>query len=197
MGVDQNESLINHHWNYFLALESDMERVTRYVEFNEKNYTVYSIELAHLLFTAASEFEVVAKLLCELINPTAPRDCITDLRTLLNTYFPEIAQENIFVPRYGLTLNTPLELFGQDKSPRWWGKYNSVKHARNTNFQDANLENALLALASLQIIILYYQREKSVPKNFNEAIKNLKPDSTLLRFDRFYYKVPELAAKFP
>ncbi|CAN5644956.1 hypothetical protein BH20ACI4_BH20ACI4_07970 [soil metagenome] len=192
MGLNQDESVINHHWNYFLALESDMEQVTRYVEFNKLNYPVYSIELAHLLFAAASEFEVVAKLLCELFNQNAPRENITDLRTILNNFVPEIAQENIFIPRYGLVLDTPLEYFGKGKSPKWWGKYNSVKHERNKNFKDANLENALLALASLQIIILYYEQEKSLTKYFNEAVKTLKPDSILLKFNALYYTEPEL-----
>ena len=53
------------HWNYFLALERDMETVARYVEFSAPNFDVYSIELAHLLFAAASEVDVVAKLLCQ------------------------------------------------------------------------------------------------------------------------------------
>ena len=51
------------HWNYFLALDRDLEVVSRYVEFTKPNFNVYSIELAHLLFAAASEVDVIAKLL--------------------------------------------------------------------------------------------------------------------------------------
>ena len=68
------------HWNYFLALERDLEKVARFIEFSEKNFSVYSIELAHLLFAAASEVDVVAKQLCEHINSTAPRENIVDYR---------------------------------------------------------------------------------------------------------------------
>jgi hypothetical protein len=32
------------HWNYYLALERDMEQLSRYVEFCEPNLSVYSIE---------------------------------------------------------------------------------------------------------------------------------------------------------
>ena len=53
------------HWNYFIALERDLEVVSRYVEFCPQNFDVYSIEFAHLLFAAASEVDVVAKLLCQ------------------------------------------------------------------------------------------------------------------------------------
>lgn len=35
------------HWNYFLALERDLETVSRYVEFTPDNYKIHSIELAH------------------------------------------------------------------------------------------------------------------------------------------------------
>jgi hypothetical protein len=57
------------HWNSFLALERDMEVVSRYIEFANANLGVFSIELAHLLFAAASEVDVVAKLLCAEIAP--------------------------------------------------------------------------------------------------------------------------------
>ena len=52
------------HWNYLIALERDLEVASRYVEFCQRNFDVYSIEFAHLLLAAASEVDVVAKLLC-------------------------------------------------------------------------------------------------------------------------------------
>ena len=61
------------HWNYLIALEKDLEVASRYVEFCKSNYRVFSIEFAHLLFAAASEVDVVAKLLCERLDPAAPR----------------------------------------------------------------------------------------------------------------------------
>jgi hypothetical protein len=67
------QSASNIYWNYFLALERDLEIVSRYVEFTEDNYPVYSIELAHLLLAAASEIDTVAKLTCAIIAPNAAR----------------------------------------------------------------------------------------------------------------------------
>jgi len=49
------------HWNYFLALEKDIEVLSRYVEFTQKNFTCYSLEILRILFSAASEVDVVAK----------------------------------------------------------------------------------------------------------------------------------------
>src|SRR5438132_12157267 len=68
------------HWNYFLALERDMESASRYIEFCEANFSIFSIELAHLLFAAASEVDVVAKLLCKQIAPGASPKNINDYK---------------------------------------------------------------------------------------------------------------------
>ena len=46
MGIQEQESLL--HWNYYLALESDLEKVARYIEFTQDNFGAYSIELAHI-----------------------------------------------------------------------------------------------------------------------------------------------------
>jgi len=64
--IKTGETLL--HWNYFLALESDLERVSRYIEFDKANFKTYSIELAHLLLAASSEVDVVAKTLCQRID---------------------------------------------------------------------------------------------------------------------------------
>ena len=48
-----------HHWNYFLAIEKDLEHLSRYIEFSDANLGTYSIELTHLLLSASSEVDVV------------------------------------------------------------------------------------------------------------------------------------------
>ena len=60
----------NLHWNYFIALEQDLEKVSRYIEFCTPNLKVHSIELAHLLFAAASEVDVLAKWVCKTVAPS-------------------------------------------------------------------------------------------------------------------------------
>ena len=62
---------IRPHWNYFLALEKDLETVSRYIEFCHDNLNTYSIELAHLLLSLASEIDTVAKRTCSLLEPNA------------------------------------------------------------------------------------------------------------------------------
>lgn len=71
------------HWNYFLAIEKDLENLSRYIEFAEPNLNTYSIELTHILFSASSEVDVVMKQLCNLIDPGQKVENIDDYRVLI------------------------------------------------------------------------------------------------------------------
>src|ERR1700693_737083 len=75
---------IRPHWNYFLALEKDVETLSRYIEFCKDNLNTYSIELAHLLLSSASEIDTVAKCICSILEPTAKADNINDYRKIIN-----------------------------------------------------------------------------------------------------------------
>src|SRR5262245_9042145 len=75
-----NTTKTNLKWNYFIALESDLAQVSRYVEFCKPNLGVFSVELAHLLLSAVSEVDVMAKCLCRLIRATGKLGNIDDYR---------------------------------------------------------------------------------------------------------------------
>ncbi len=81
MTIQESKSLL--HWNYFLALESDVERLARFVEFTSKNFEAYSIEMAHLFLAAASEVDVVAKQICSNMDASANADNIEQYRGVL------------------------------------------------------------------------------------------------------------------
>ena len=55
------------YWEYFLAIESDLENCCRYVEFSSDNYGTYSIEFARIIMAASAEFDTLAKNLCQAI----------------------------------------------------------------------------------------------------------------------------------
>ncbi|UNP90542.1 hypothetical protein MNZ22_10410 [Aeromonas encheleia] len=178
------------HWNYFLALEKDLELATRYVEFADANMATYSIEFAHLLFAAASEVDVVAKLLCKQLNLNIPTETIEHYRTALIAHIPDLPATQVLVPRYALTF-TPWDSWNNNQTPSWWHSYNKVKHERNAHFQKATLENALNALAALMTLVFYHysypdlQSGHAVDKK--ETTRYLLPTSSLLRFTENYY----------
>ncbi len=183
----------NLHWNYFIALERDLEVVSRYVEFCEPNFDVYSIEFAHLLFAAASEIDVIAKLLCARLRPAARRDNINNYRTVLVAEIPNLTTTQVFVPRYGLTL-TPWENWSRGNNPIWWRSYNNVKHQRDAHFNEATLKNALNALGALLVVTHEHYRHGleatgAGPQSHRDTTIALQPESTLLRFgDDYYYQ---------
>lgn len=178
------------HWNYFLALEKDLELAARYVELADANMATYSIEFAHLLFAAASEVDVVAKLLCKQLAPAEPRNNIDHYRTALTSRQPEIATTQVLVPRYALTL-TPWDNWSNGQNPFWWRSYNNVKHERDAYYQEATLKNALNALAALMTMTFYHysypdlQPGSAVDKKATTL--HLLPESSLLRFPESYY----------
>ena len=155
MVIHDTGSLI--HWNYFLALEADIERLARYVEFTKKNFDTFSIEIAHLLLSASSEVDVVVQQLCQKIDGTEKAENIEQYRNVFRKHIPSLEKENVTIPRYGLVLS-PWSNWQKNESPDWWRGYNKVKHERNTYFEKASLKNVLNSMAGLLLLILHFYR---------------------------------------
>jgi len=167
------------HWNYFLALESDTEKLSRYVEFTTGNFSTYSLEMAHLLLAAASEVDVIAKILCKKVDSSQNADSIGKYREVLKPSFSKIQNMRVLIPRYGLEL-CPWSNWNNDENPEWWTAYNKVKHHRSTHYQRANLRNTLNAVAGLFVMLLFLYKEDA------EA-GTLAPSPTLFRVaDEFF-----------
>jgi len=150
------------HWNYFLALESDLVRAARFIEFREENFATYSIELARLLMSAAAEVDVVAKIVCQQLSPSKRPKSIGDYAAILLGAKPSLRDVAVLIPPFGLTLK-PWSSWTHTKPPVWWSANNKVKHQRNTHFSAANLQNALNAVAALYAItVFHYALEKQL-----------------------------------
>ena len=67
MGINKTKSPL--HWRYFLLLEEDLMLLARYIEFARDNYDSYSVELGRILLSAGSEVDVVAKQVCQKVDP--------------------------------------------------------------------------------------------------------------------------------
>jgi len=195
MAIQTEEPLL--HWNYFLALEDDMSHMARFIEFTKNNFGTYSIELAHLLLTASSEIDVVAKQICTLLNASEQASNINEYHKIITKKFPQFYAETVFVPHHSLTL-TPWSNWENKKSnPDWWKSYNMVKHERSSYFKDANLRNALNSMAALLVIVFYYYKLKfnAIEPTAYEARKTnrmLQPKSKLFRLHNAYYDSPLL-----
>jgi hypothetical protein len=164
------------HWNYLLALDADLVGLSRYVEFHEKNFDCFSIEIARVLLASASEVDVVCKQLCKSIRHTSRADNIHAYRDEIRPAFPTIADFKVLLPRFGLTLQPWDEWKKKTGVPLWWTSYNKVKHERHDEFHKASLKNALNAVGGLFVLVLYLYKEKA-------ALGELAPAPQLLHVD--------------
>jgi hypothetical protein len=188
MTIKVHETLT--HWNYYLALDSDLMHVSRFVEFSEHNFTTYSIELAHILLAASSEVDVMAKAVCAILEPGATAENINHYKSIIIRGIPELPPQTVHVPRFGLMLN-PWSNWKGDRNPDWWRSYNDVKHHRDQHFQDASLKNSLNSLGALLIINFHYYRLKAgldlSTNGKKDTTRHLKPEAQLMQLDNEYY----------
>lgn len=183
------------HWNYFLAIEKDLENLSRYIEFDKSNLNTFSIELTHILFSASSEVDVVMKQICNLIDPNKKVGNINDYRSFISTHSKDLINEEVIIHRYGITCK-PWEKWREGENPDWWRSYNNVKHKRNNYYSEANLNNAINAVGALLINVLYYYKqafsnEAGHDIDFIDITGRLIPESSLIKINNHdYYHNP-------
>lgn len=178
MGIQTHK--IEPHRNYLLAIERDLDQISRFVEFDAKNFECFSIEIARLLLASAAEVDVVCKQICKSIKPKSKADNIHKYRTEIMAAFPGIPQFQIIISRFGLTL-TPWDEWSKPNGvPFWWTAYNKIKHHRDSEYHKATLINALNSVAGLFIMVLYLYKDKAVQGE-------LLPSTILLTVDDNHY----------
>src|SRR5258706_15167700 len=167
----------------------DKDRKIAYT--NENNFSTYSIELYQLLLASASEVDVIAKSICKFLDTKSHAENIFYYQKIIAVNLPEFVDEIIYKPRFNLTFR-PWSNWKADIPPEWWTSYNGVKHHRGERFEEANLGNALNAMAGLLVSEFYYYKLKfksqDIPIKENDDITILLPDnSEFLRLDDSYY----------
>ena len=179
--MDIKSQKVEVHWNYLLSIENDLENLSRYIEFDEKNFECFSVEIARILLASAAETDVVCKQLCLKLDPTSTAESINQYRNEICAAFPKIYEFEILFPRYGLSLvpwNTWKDPMGV---PTWWTAYNKVKHHRESEYHRASLKNVLYSVAGLFVMILYFYQEKA-------SLGELLPSPKLLRVSEKHFR---------
>ena len=143
-----------HYWQYFVALEGDLAKTSRFVEIADDNMETYSVEFARLILSAGSEVDVLAKVLCDQHALVVKPKNIDGYRQAIVARFPEFAFLSIRVPRYGRELK-PWREWANGFNPAWWRTYNDIKHERNVNFRKATLEAAIASVAGVFSLACY------------------------------------------
>lgn len=199
-GIQTNQKREDIFWNYFLALESDLLSVSRYIEFCEDNKDTYSIELAKLILASGSEVDVVLKELCNIVHPNSGSRKINQYYDVLSSDRPDlldcINKEWVYLDRFSLKFQPWInwKMNGNYQcSPNWWTSNNHVKHRRFENFDEASLYNTINSLSALLVILYYFHTEKfkianqGQPLEHDTIMSSLEPKSQVLSLDPNYY----------
>jgi len=163
----------SHHWDYFTALEDDVQKLTRFIHFSEENLKVYSIELARLLMTSTQEIDVLFKQICVKHNDPSTTE-LGYRKFFQKGRYTKIRNIVTVLHRYDLRF-TPFAKWDND-TPEWWTANNKVKHQRHTDFHKASLGNVLKSLSGLLIANMYFADEMgTLPKDYIHS-SLLRPD---------------------
>lgn len=195
MAIQYKQAYI--HWNYFLAIESDFEKISRYIEFTESNMDTFSIELARIIMASVQEIDGIMKKLCSLVSPRGNSNNINDYKDIIMSTIPEFSNEEAHIPRFGMNSKPWENWNGSDmENPVWWKANNKIKHDRTQYFEKANLRNAFNSVGALLITTLHYYKHEIEHNNGNQTISwqdltdKIKPESSLFSMKKDYYNEP-------
>lgn len=148
--------MLNHHWNYYAALEDDVKNLARYIHFSKENLDTYSIELARLLMSATQEIDVLFHQICSKHGDPSTKE--QGYRAFFaKGHYSKIYNIKVMIHRYGLDF---MPFAGWDnQTPEWWTANNKVKHERHQHFGKASLKHVLNSLSALLIANIYFASE--------------------------------------
>lgn len=140
----------------FQNIQSSLNDLFNYIEPSQINLKAYGHKIRELLILACTEVEyLLLKVLVEngYTSKTfyTTRDYIKcrdilklDKFEVILTQYPQLKK---FQPFKGWDVSSPT------KSLAWYDAYNSVKHNRGDNIQEANLEHLLDSISALHILL--------------------------------------------
>lgn len=196
------------YWKYYLTLEKDVSNIEPYVAFHPDNYHCYSNEFMKLFQVICSEIDVVCKQYCSYIKSkikiTGDIKNIKDYAKFILSKHPEIVTQVVSISGHGDCKLVPWKEWScnfvdhknsnnqKNVTPKWWDKYNAVKHNRSDMNTDgipiytySNLENVLLSLSALYVIEKFFYFDLAIDDTPTAKVPNisLHPHSRL--FDLF------------
>jgi hypothetical protein len=156
------------HVHFAEALNSDVVRLARFIEFDKRNYATFSLENGRLLLAACTEIEAMLKQLCFHVEPKIKAERIDQYFSVVSQHFSDLFEASAGSPAHDISFkpwNEWKALMG--RAPRWWKAHQNLKHGRHVCFQEASLENLLNAVAALEIVLLLcfyklYMQQKAV-----------------------------------
>ena len=205
-------------WNYYLHLEKDFIKLTRYIAIHKDNYKTFSDEVHKQLLSVAMEFENLNKKISKELQVTLPEKCsINDFTNWL--FKDENLSKNIVINVLYSKENIELTPFKKERykyrnkdgkeiekeQMPWWRAYNAIKHDRYTSYSEVNFEHLLNALAALNYCEMYLVKEIGdktdeidVPNEYSELfeIENWITKDSVIKKGMSFARIEEIDEMF-
>ncbi|MCV2883879.1 hypothetical protein OE749_04140 [Aestuariibacter sp. AA17] len=170
----------NTNWPFYFSLEADVINLSRYIEFDRKNFGVYSIELLRILLSTCSEIDVVLKQICAQLDENSKANNIAQYQKLICKDIDGFEEQHVVCSRFNLSFQ-PWNSWVDKKSPEWWRSYNEVKHNRDEHYSKASLQNVLESLSALYLVNMYnvFLKLNSTSPGFYFTVGNAVPHAPI------------------
>jgi hypothetical protein len=163
------QSDFNLQWYYYLSIESDMQKVSRYIEPCKINYNTFSIEFVKILLASCAGLDILFRVICAEMdtnfkpNGTQKKN-IETYTSIILPRIPQIVGTEIFCRdmcikpfeewKLETQKGTDGKKIGRNRYPDWWAAHNKIKHRESVDYSVANFQNTLKAVAGLLTVNL-------------------------------------------
>ena len=152
------------HWDYFILLEEDVNRIFHYIEPVEENFNAFGPELAKVYLSICSEIDVAFKDLDRLVSSyedvgwDVVNNIYTSRKMIYSRFADQFRNSWIAIDGSEVVINPWSRWWANDgeesnDNPEWWISYNDVKHHRLECYSKANLGNVLQSLPGLFVLL--------------------------------------------
>lgn len=184
------------HWKYYLLLEEDFLRTTRYVELDQANFDTFSKEYYKIFMSICMESEALMKAISGIGGNAYSN--IGDFGAGILNKYPGITNKEVNVNYTNIILK-PYDGWlasAARKTLKWWDAYDDAKHDRVAMDSKANLDNVINALAGLYILEYLYlneivdvENEPNVPDELSRLFTYRDDDPDWVAQSTVFYKV--------
>ena len=143
-----------HYVRAFLLLLKDLRDLFDYVEPADKNLACYSYRIHALLLRTCVEVEANCKAILKENGYAKSNDWnMADYKKIEKTHF--LSSCEIEVPNWTGTMSTwsPFSAWDTGESLDWYKAYNTTKHDRHSQFEQATFEQLIAASCGLLVLL--------------------------------------------
>lgn len=176
----------------YLLIIKDLLKLFEYIEPAENNLIAYSHRTYELLLRASTEFETNCKRILEENGYSSNRGRLGIKDFYKINQSSKLGSYEIVLKEWypnEKRLQPFLNWKNGHHSLPWYQAYNNVKHDRHKNFQDASLENVLLATSGLYAI-LFSQFFLYTHNTIDVGYETFNDDKEILEMNSIFTVVP-------